>query len=336
MTPHAESTPPVAGGDVIAARHAVRHEIGTSPFGVQDEIGMLNLMTDQSRAAALAAADASTIYDLSVDYHVGMPSWAGLGDPTYQIWMSHTPPGSVNEDVLSLGAQQNQLVTYSGDCISMYTHTGTHFDSLNHFGLNGSVWNNVTAAEHLGSRHWLKNGADRLPPVIARGILLDVAGAAGVDLLPDSHRITPEEIQSVLDKQGSEIHVGDVVLIRTGRMQVWNDGPKYLYNEAGLDREAAMLIAEAGAMVIGADNVALEVMPTVDPENWHPVHTYLLGECGVPIMENAWLEEIAAAKLWEFVFFGAGLKLRGATASPMRPLAFPIRPGVTVEAPTVA
>ena len=334
MTSNDSSIPPSAG--VIAARTATRHEIGTSPFGPQDEIGMLNLMTDRSRAAALAAADASTIYDLSVDYHVGMPSWAGLGDPTYQIWMSHTPPGSVNENVLGLGAQQNQLVTYSGDCISMYTHTGTHFDSLNHFGLNGSVWNNVSAAEHLGSRHWLKNGADRLPPVIARGILLDVAAAAGVDLLPDSHRITPEEIQSVLDKQGSEIHVGDVVLIRTGRMQVWNDGPKYLYNEAGLDREAAMLIAEAGAMVIGADNVALEVMPTVDPENWHPVHTYLLGECGVPIMENAWLEEIAAAKLYEFVFFGAGLKLRGATASPMRPLAFPILPGVTVEPPTVA
>ena len=319
--------------DLIAARNAVRHAVSRSPFGPDDEVGMLNLMTDQSRAAALAAADATVIYDLSVEYHVGMPSWAGLGDPTYQIWLSHTPAGSVNEDVLGLGQQQNQLVTYSGDCISMYTHTGTHFDSLNHFGLNGSVWNDVSAAEHLGSRHWLRNGADRLPPVIARGLLLDVAAAADVDRLPDSHRITANEIQAVLDRQDTEVHVGDVVLIRTGRMQVWDDASTYLYNEAGLDREAAVLLAEAGAMVIGADNVALEVMPSVDPDNWHPVHTYLLGECGVPIMENAWLEEIAAAKLWEFVFFGAGLKLRGATASPMRPLAFPIRPGSTVEPP---
>ena len=125
--------------------------------------------------------------------------------------------------------------------------------------------------------------------MIARGILLDVAAAAGFDVLPDSHRITAAEIQSVLDLQQVAVAVGDVVLIRTGRMLRWEHGPAYLANEPGLDRKAAALLAEAGAMIIGADNVALEVMPTVDPENWHPVHTYLLGECGVPIMENAYL-----------------------------------------------
>lgn len=316
------------GFDQIAARSSTRHRVSSSPFGEQDEIGMLNLMTDRSRADALAAADAGTVFDLSVDYHVGMPSWAGLGDPTYQIWMSHTPPGSVNENVLGLGEQHNQLVTYSGDCISMYTHTGTHLDALNHFGLNGAVWNRFTAGRDLGSRTWLKNGAEKQPPVIARGILLDVAAAAGVDVLPDSHRITAAEIQSVLDSQSTQVRIGDVVLIWTGRMLRWHQGgAAYLANEPGLDREAAVLLAEAGAMIVGADNVALEVMPTVDPENWHPVHTYLLGECGVPIMENAYLEELARAKLWEFVFVGAGLRLRGATAAPMRPLAFPIRPG---------
>ncbi|MFE4668777.1 cyclase family protein [Streptomyces sp. NPDC056716] len=321
------ATERIVAGESIAARSARRHEVSASPFGPSDEIGMLNLMTAESRGAALASADPSVIYDLSVDYHVGMPSWAGLGDPTYQIWMSHTPPGSVNENALGVGEQQNQLVTYSGDCISMYTHTGTHLDALNHFGLGGSVWNGRTAARDLGSRHWLKNGAERHPPVIARGVLLDVAGAAGVDLLPDSHRITAEELAGVIEAQGTQIRVGDVVLIRTGRMRVWHDGPRYLHNEAGLDRAAAALLAEAGAMIIGADNVALEVMPSVDPENWHPVHTYLLGECGIPIMENAYLEDLAAARLHEFVFVGAGLRLRGATAAPMRPLAFPVAPG---------
>ncbi|WP_326793518.1 MULTISPECIES: cyclase family protein [unclassified Streptomyces] len=316
--------------DVIAARAVTPGRVTASPFGPADEIGMLNLMTDESRAAAWTAADPTSIYDLSVDYHVGMPSWAGLGDPTYQIWMSHTPVGSVNEDVLNLGEEQNRHVTYSGDCIAMYTHTGTHLDALNHFGLDGEVWNNVRADRDLGSRHWLKNGADRHPPVIARGVLLDVAAAAGVDVLPDSHRITAEELQEVMDRQGSHIQVGDVVLIRTGRMHLWHDGSRYLHNEAGLDRGAAELLAEAGAMIIGADNVALEVMPSVDPTNWHPVHTYLLGECGIPIMENVYLEDIAAAQLWEFVLVGAGLRLRGATASPMRPLAFPLLRDATI------
>lgn len=165
--------------------------------------------------------------------------------------------------------------------------------------------------------------------MIARAVLLDVAAAAGVDVLPDSHRITADELRSVIQRQNTEVRQGDVVLVRTGRMRLWHDNARYLHNEAGLDREAAELLAEAGAMIIGADNVALEVMPSVDPDNWHPVHTYLLGECGIPIMENAYLEDIAEAGLWEFVMVGAGLRLRGATASPMRPLAFPLRPGAT-------
>ncbi|WP_225636634.1 cyclase family protein [Streptomyces solaniscabiei] len=321
-------TDPVANNH-IAARTATPGEVSASPFGSGDQIGMLNLMTPESAAAAWAAADPTRVYDLSVEYQIGMPSWAGLGDPTYQIWMSHTPAGSVNENVLGLGEEQNQHVTYSGDCIAMYTHTGTHLDALNHFGLNGEVWNHARADRYLGSRHWLKNGAEQHPPVIARGILLDVAHAQGVDVLPDSQRVTADQIQEVLDLQGTRVQVGDVILIRTGRMQYWNDGPKYLHNEAGLDRDAAALLAEAGAMIIGADNVALEVMPSVDPTNWHPVHTYLLGECGIPIMENVYLEQIAADRLYEFVVVGAGLKLRGATASPMRPLAFAIRDDAT-------
>ncbi len=315
----------------VAARFAIPGKVSQSPFGPSDEMGMLNLMTPETQAAAWAAADPTTIYDISVDYHVGMPSWDGLGDPTYQIWMSHTPQGSVNEDVLGLGAEHNQHVTYSGDCIAMYTHTGTHLDALNHFGLDGMVWNEVRADQELGSRHWLKNGAEQLPPVIARGVLLDVAAAAGVDVLPDSHCITADEIAAVMERQGTEIRPGDVVLIRTGRMQLWHDNARYLHNEAGLDRGAAALLAESGAMIIGADNVALEVMPSTDPSNWHPVHTYLLGECGIPIMENAYLEDIAAAQVWEFVLVGAGLRLRGATASPMRPMVFPLRAGATLQ-----
>lgn len=81
-------------------------------------------------------------------------------------------------------------------------------------------------------------------------------------------------------------------------------------------------------MIIGSDSIALEQTPSSDPENWHPVHTYLLAEAGVPIMENVNLEEIAGERLYEFALVAAGLRLDGATASPMRPLAFPLRPGV--------
>jgi kynurenine formamidase len=76
--------------------------------------------------------------------------------------------------------------------------------------------------------------------------------------------------------------------------------------------------------MIGTDNIALEHLPSPDPENWLPVHTYLLAEAGVPIMEVVDLEGIAEEECYEFCFVGAALKLRGASAGPMRPLAFPL------------
>jgi kynurenine formamidase len=316
------SAPP--SNETIAAANATRHRISRSPFGPDDQIGMLNMITPVSRAAALEQADATRLFDLSVEYHVGMPSWAGLGDPTYQFWMSHTPAGTVSEDAMGLGAEQNNLVAYSGDCVSMYTHTGTHLDALNHFGYCGEIWNGFTEEDHLGSRHWLRCGAEQQPPIMARGVLIDVARAHGTDLLPDSYAIGAAELTDVMAAQGTEVRPGDVVFIRTGRMTVWPDPERYLFREPGLNREGAELLARAGAMIIGSDSVALEQMPSADPENWHPVHTYLLAEAGVPIMENVFLEEISAASLHEFILIAAGLPLRGSTAAPMRPIAMPL------------
>lgn len=78
-------------------------------------------------------------------------------------------------------------------------------------------------------------------------------------------------------------------------------------------------------MTIGSDTHTLEQTPSADPENWQVVHTYLLAEAGIPIMEIVNLEELAAEKIHIFAFFGACIKLRGATGSPMRPVAMPLR-----------
>jgi kynurenine formamidase len=207
----------------------------------------------------------------------------------------------------------------------MFTHTGTHIDALNHIGYGGTVWNGFTEAEHLGSRHWLRNGADQHPPIVARGVLIDVAGLYGVDMLPPSHPIGPDDLQRALARQGTDLEVGDVVLVRTGRITVWPDAEAFIPDEPGLDLEGARFLAEAGAVIIGADNVGLERHPSGDPENWQPVHTYLLAEAGIPIMEIVDLEELAANAVHEFAFIGACIKIRGATGSPIRPIALPLR-----------
>ena len=84
---------------------------------------------------------------------------------------------------MGMGAEQTRLVSYSGDVISMYTHCGTHLDTLNHFGYCGEIWNGYRADRDLGSRHWAVCGAELMPPIIARGVLIDVAAALGVEVL---------------------------------------------------------------------------------------------------------------------------------------------------------
>jgi kynurenine formamidase len=299
---------------------------GTSPWGADDEIGRLNLITEESRADILSRITGGKTYDLSVEYFIGMPSWQAAGDPHYRIWMTHTPHGTVIDDPLNLGKTMNEHVSYSGAAVSMYTHMGTHIDALNHFGLDGEIWNGFRADEHLGDRGWQRGGVENVPPIVARGVLIDVAAAKGVAVLPDNYRITPADLVAALEKQKTALSVGDVVLIRTGRMQAYNDTAAFMANPPGLGLDAArFLVEEGGAMIVGADNLSFESFPSELEDDYIPVHTYLLAEQGTPILELVFLEELSKDKIYEFAFIGGSLKLRGADAAPMRPIAIPVK-----------
>lgn len=308
----------------IAAFRAVTGNVSQSPYGASDEIGMLNLLTPELARDVLRRADPGHVVDLSVDLFVGMPTWTVGGEPPFQMWMQHMPRGSAVDDPVGVGRKQNESVAWSADSISMFTHTGTHVDTLNHFGYHNRIWNGFSADEHLGSLGWRKAGADKVPPVIARGVLLDVAGLHGVDMLPDSYGIGAADLVDAARHQQVELRVGDVVAVRTGRGSAWPDAGRYLPREPGLDLSGARFLAESGAAVVGLDNIAVEQLPSADPANWMAVHTYLLAEAGVPMIEVMDLEQLAAEKLWEYAFSGACMKIRGATAGPIRPLAMPL------------
>lgn len=311
----------------LQTAHAKEPDVGISPWGKDDEIGRLNLMTEESRAAILGRIQGGKSYDLSVEYFIGMPSWHAIGDPRYQFWLTHTPRGTVIDDPMQVGASQNHHVGYTGSAFSMYSHMGTHIDALNHFGLNGKIWNGYRADEYLGDRGWKKTGAETIPPIIARGVLLDIAGLRGGTMLPDQYRITRQDILDALKRQKIKLEKGDVVLIRTGRMKVYLDEKAFMNNPPGMSLDAAQyLIEEGGAMVVGADNLSFETFPSEVPGNYVPLHTYLLAQKGAPIIELVFLEELARDRIYEFAFIAGSLKLRGADAAPLRPIALPISP----------
>lgn len=299
-------------------------KVSRSPWGADDEIGRLNWVTPASTAAVLSRIRPDKIFDLAVDYFIGMPSWTMSGDPKYEIWQTHTPQGSVLDGLTGSDAEIHQRYSLSADAVLMNTHCGTHMDTLMHVGHCGVFWNGITPEEALGGRYWLRGGADSYPPIIARGVLLDVAATHQVDCLPTGYAITAEDLRTTAKRQDVKLQPGDVVLVRTGMMSKWPN-TEYLEAPAGLGMGGAQYLCdETGAMCIGTDTLAFEVFPSEQPDTYLPVHGYMLATAGAPIFEVVRTDDLARAHIYEFAFIGAPLKLRGSTGAPVRPIAVPL------------
>jgi kynurenine formamidase len=165
-----------------------------------------------------------------------------------------------------------------------------------------------------------KGGIEQALPAVTRGVLLDIAGLEGVSCLDCDYRIGAEALQKAMERQKVGIEKGDAVLIRTGWIQYFDDPLKYTSHHEGcpgLVVDGAQLLVKNGVSYVGADTVALEKTPTVNL----PVHVVLLVQNGVHILEAIYLEEIAASGVNEFLFMASPLKIRGGTASPVRPVA---------------
>jgi kynurenine formamidase len=297
--------------------------VSRSPWGPDDVVGRLNWMTDASRAAVLAAADGSRVYDLSVTYTMGMPAWVEGGDPKYDIWMTHTPRGTIRDSLTGQPGDVHRQYSYAGSAITMYSHAGTHLCSLTHFGHHGVFWNGITEENELGSRCWSVGGV--ITPIVARAVLLDVAAHQRIECLPESYRITASDLISTADHQSTTLQRGDIVLVRTGRMSAWPDAERFLSRPPGLSMDAAVhLCEEVGAMCLGVD-AGGEAIPPEQADAYLPVHCYLFATAGTPLFENVWLEDIARERVYELAFVALPLKLAGSTGLPARPIAMQLR-----------
>jgi kynurenine formamidase len=205
------------------------------------------------------------------------------------------------------------------EVVLLSLHGGTQIDAFSHISYRGKIFNGFNTKDHLDIHGWTRAGVEKIPPVITRAIMLDVAAMKGVDTLPESYGIGPEDLQETLEQQGSDIKEGDAVLIRTGRMTLWPDGEQFYANSPGLNTAGAKWLVEQGAVLIGADNLSVEKEPN-DPIS---VHMYLLGQAGVNLMEQLWLEDLARDQVYQFTLIVVPLKFRGGTGSPIRPLAIP-------------
>jgi kynurenine formamidase len=206
--------------------------------------------------------------------------------------------------------------TGASGIVVMPEHSGTHIDALAHQAENLNLHGGIPADDVQTSVGFKKLGIETMAPFVTRGVLLDVAGDRRLD---PEHAITPEELERAARV---EIRAGDVVLVRTGYGALWSKPDEYL-RAAGVSAAGSAWLAEKKVAAVGADNMAFDVMGPADPD-LHvtlPAHILLLVRAGIPIIENLNLDELGAAGVYQFVFVCLPLKMRGATGSPVRPIA---------------
>ncbi len=206
--------------------------------------------------------------------------------------------------------------------LTMMEHTGTHIDAQAHQADSLTLCGGIAVTPDVQTpAGFTRGGVEEIAPIVARGVLLDVAAHRGVDELPSREEVRAAELQACAAKQGVTLERGDVLLVRTGNARRWGDEAAYLAS-AGMARDASLWAAESGVIAVGADNMAWDVIGARDPEVGPlPGHLELLARRGIYIIENLDLDALSRERIYSFAFVCLPLKFKGATGSPVRPIA---------------
>jgi kynurenine formamidase len=289
-----------------------------------ENMALFDARNAQSLLDILHLPQQGHVYDLDPGRFPGMPIWSG--HPPFQLTTYRTPRGfQVDGDQQWLARETNKdnIGFMSELAVSGY-HSGAHIDALSHItsGEDNHWYNNVTPDEALGDFGPKKYDAASIEPILTRGVLVDIAGYLKVDCLPKAYPISLNEFEGALQQQSIEIRRGDVVLIRTGYLSLWPDKTKMEnFVGSGVTLPIADKLADLHILALGADTEACEVVPSILSDNPHPVHHRLLNKAGIHLMELLYLEELAQNHVKEFLFIALPLKISGATASMIRPVA---------------
>jgi kynurenine formamidase len=265
------------------------------------------------------------IYSLARERFRGMPLFAG--HPQFEVLAYRTPQGLRVAREEPWGPGNEAGLGYMSEIVYGSTHTGAHIDAHAHMTIGeDNHWFGGSALTDLGDFGPLRGDASELPPIWARGLLFDVPGFRGLEFLEKGDPVDAGELRAVGRAQGiEEPGEGDVVLVRTGYMRHWPDAARMAAHRGpGPDVSAARWLSHRRVLATGSDTETYEVQPAPDPgspRNPQPVHTHLLIEHGIYIMESLDLEELARDQVYEFLFVALPLKIHGATGSMIDPVA---------------
>lgn len=274
---------------------------------------MTDTTTDSVTSALLATVARGTrTVELGHPLFTGMP--CSPNHPGFRMSLTRRHGDTVRPDG---GSAASELFVAGG-------HVGTHIDALAHVSQDGMLHGGVDAETAQRGGRFTEHGAERIPPIITRAVLLDVAAVHGVDVLEPGYGVTESDLRAAADRAGVLPAEGDVALVRTGWARHFPNAARYLGHDSGVPgvtEDAARWLATAGVVATGADTTAYEQIPAGAGHRVLPVHRLLLVERGIHIVEHLNLEEAAEQGLTEFLFVLTALRIVGGTGSPIRPVA---------------
>jgi len=283
-----------------------------SPHGPDDTLGAINYLSPEKVVAAARLIKTGKTYPLGVPTGPDTPAY---GPRTYQATVLQLSDGTG----ATLGTNK---ATGNDDLLNVWMGIGSQIDGLGHMGVDHVYYNDTHASEFVTTQGLTKFGIDTLPPIVTRGVLLDMTRHYGKNPLPEGTAFNTKEIEAAARKQGVQLEKGDVVLFHTGWLDVATSDPKrYMSGQPGLGLEGARYLAGLGVVAVGADTWALEALPSEDPQMAFPVHPELLALNGVYILENMDTRALAADGATEFLFVLGQPRFVGAVQAVINPVA---------------
>jgi kynurenine formamidase len=282
-----------------------------SKWGPTDELGAANYIKPELIVKAAQLVKVGKTYNLGIETNAKTPAF-----PPRTFKITIVQPGQAGSP--GLGPSKT---TYNDDIIDGWVGVGSQIDGLGHIGVEHVYYNGTKLADFADASGLKKFGVEKLPPLVARGVLLDMAAHFGTDIVKEGTAFNSKEIEAVAKKQGVEIRQGDVVLFHTGWVSlIGKDDKRYNAAEPGLGVDGAKYLASKGVVAVGADSWGVEVVP-FESKNIFEVHQILLPMNGTFILENMNTGPLAADKAYEFLFVLGVPRITGAVQGIINPIA---------------
>ncbi len=296
---------------VNAALPLFAQDSSSSKWGKDDTIGSANYLTPELARKAAGLVTEGKVYALGVPVGSKSPAVAPR-----KMAINVLMPGQYGG--ATLGSNE---ASYLDDMITGWLGIGTQIDGLAHAGRRGVFYNGNKASDFVTPEGVRKLGVEGIPPIVTRGILIDIAKHRGVARLEEGDIVTPKELEAAAKKQGVTIREGDVVIIHTGWISLLEKDPdRFMAGEPGIDRKGAEYLASKNVVAVGADTWGIDAVPFKD-DTIFDAHVTLLFENGTYLLENLDTRMLAADEVYEFMFVLGQPRFEGAVQTIINPIA---------------